>query len=184
MARESPVYARVFETARCLAARLRLGKHGGGGHERQMRPRPLRRLALLASLACLSPGAIAQTADNAAPLAAARAFDEAQQHGDRAALERLIAPDFLIVHGSGKVGDRRAFIDGFTAPGARLDPFVITDRLFLRAAADVAIAGGEARISGVEDGRRFAQHFRFADTFVLRAGKWLALYTQVTPLAP
>lgn len=142
------------------------------------------RLVFLAILAVVSPGAVAQPADNAAPLAAARAFDEAQQHGDRAALERLIAPDFLIVHASGKVGDRRGFIDGFTAPGARLDPFVITDRLFIRAAPDVAIAGGEARIGGVENGRRFAQHFRFADTFVRRDGKWLVLYTQVTPLAP
>ena len=94
----------------------------------------------------------------------------------------MLAADFLIVHGSGKVGDRRDFIAAFTQPGTTFEPFVITDRLFLRVAPDVAIAGGEARMSGTEDGRRFTQHFRYADTFVRRDGRWLALYTQVTPL--
>ena len=137
--------------------------------------------ALLASLPLAAP---AQTNANAEPLAAAQAFDDAQLHGNRAALERLLAPDFLVVYGSGKVADRRAFIDGFTGPGSKLDPFRITDRLFLRVSPDVAITGGEARITGTEDGKRIAEHFRYADTFVRRDGKWLAVYTQVTPLAP
>ena len=138
----------------------------------------------LALLFFLAPTALpAQTGANAEPLAAAHAFDDAQQRRDGPALERMIAPDFLIVYGSGRVGDRRDFVSAFTKAGTQFDPFVITDRLFIRVSADVAIAGGDARMSGVEDGKRFAEHFRFADTFVRRDGKWLALYTQVTPLA-
>lgn len=141
-----------------------------------------RAIAFCGTVALLPLPAPAQPADNDAPRAAAAAFDAAQQNRDRAALEALLAPDFLIVHGSGKVGDRADFIAGFTGPGVTLDPFVIVDRMFMRLAPNVAIAGGDGRISGTENGTRFAQHFRYADTFVLRDGKWLAVFTQVTPL--
>ena len=138
---------------------------------------------LLAAAFILAPAAMAQALDSNAEIRqVVEAFDMAQQHRDRAALEALLAPDFLIVHGSGKVGGRADFISGFTAPGGSLDPFVITDRMFLRIAPDVAVAGGDGRVSGIEDGKRFAEHFRYADTFVKRDGKWLAIFTQVTPL--
>jgi ketosteroid isomerase-like protein len=121
--------------------------------------------------------------DNADVRAAAKAFDEAQQHGDGAALDRLLAPDFLFVRGSGVVGDRRDFIQGFTKAGAHFDPFEISDPLFLRVSADVAIVGGEGRIKGVEDGKPFAEHFRYSDTFARRDGRWVVVYTQITGLA-
>ena len=105
---------------------------------------------------------------NAEIRAVADAFDMAQQHRDRAALDAMLAPDFLIVHGSGKVGGRADFIAGFTAPGVTLNPFVITDRLFSRISPDVAVVGGDGRISGSENGKPFAEHFRFSDTFVRR----------------
>ena len=132
----------------------------------------------------LAGAAAAQGADNAEIRAAAQAFDDAQQHGDKAGLERMLAPDFLFVRGSGRVGDRRDFIAGFTAPNSRLEPFRIGDRLFLRIAPDVAVVGGEARIRGIEDGKPFAQHFRYSDTFARRGGRWVAVFTQVTALPP
>jgi ketosteroid isomerase-like protein len=121
-------------------------------------------------------------ADNREVLAVAQAFDDAQLHADRAALERLLAPDYLLVHGSGKVGGRDDFIAGFTDPHTHLEPFAITDRLFLRPDPDTAIVGGEARVRGTTDGRPFVQHFRYADIFARRAGAWQVVYTQVTPL--
>ena len=76
---------------------------------------------LLAALLLAAIPALAQApGDNAEVRAAAKAFDQAQRHGDRAALERLLAPAFLFVRGSGRVGDRADFIAGFTAPGIRL----------------------------------------------------------------
>ena len=135
---------------------------------------------LLAAL--LAGPAAAQADDNQAVRAAAQAFDDAQQHGDRAVLERMLAPDFLLVRGSGRIGDRRDFIAGFTDPKSHLEPFDIGDRLFLRVAPDVAIVGGEAHVRGTDDGKPFAEHFRYADTFARRDGRWLVVYTQVTPL--
>ena len=142
----------------------------------------MKRLVLAALMLAAMPAPAQAPGDTAEIRAAAHAFDAAQQHGDRAALERLLAPDFLFVRGSGRVGDRRDFIAGFTAPNVKFDPFTILDPLFLRIAPDAAIVGGEGWIKGVEDGKPFAEHFRYSDTFAKRDGQWLVVYTQVTAL--
>lgn len=121
-------------------------------------------------------------ADNAEVRAAAQAFDDAQLHGDRAVLERMLAPDYLLVRASGRVGDRNDFIAGFTDPRSHLEPFEIRDRLFIRPSPDTAIVGGEAWVRGTEDGKPFTQHFRYSDMFARRNGQWMVVYTQVTPL--
>ena len=143
----------------------------------------MRRLGLFAPLLALSLPAVAQTPpDNAEVHAAAQAFDDAQLHGDRAVLERMLAPDYLLVHGSGRVGDKKDFIDGFTDPNSHLEPLEINDRLFLRPTPDTAIVGGDARIHGTDHGKPFSQHFRYSDMFAKRNGQWVVVYTQVTPL--
>jgi len=129
-----------------------------------------------------APAAAQAPSDNAEVRAAAQAFDDAQLHGDRAVLERMLAPDFLLVHGSGRIGDKKDFIGGFTDPNAHLDPFDIRDRLFLRPTADTAIVGGEAWVTGTDHGKAFKQHFRYSDYFARRNGAWMVVYTQVTPL--
>jgi len=135
-------------------------------------------IALLAT----APAAAQAPSDNAEVRAAAQAFDDAQLHGDRAVLERMLAPDYLLVHGSGRVGDKKDFIDGFTDPNTHLDPFDIKDRLLIRPTADTAVVGGDAWISGTDHGKAFKQHFRYSDMFAKRNGQWVVVYTQVTPL--
>ena len=119
---------------------------------------------------------------NAEIVAASHAFDDAQLHGDRALLERMLAPEYLIAHASGRVGDRREFIEGFAGPGHSLEPFTIIEPVFLRVSPDVAIVGGETTFKGTEDSKPFTDHFRYADTLVKRNGQWLVIYSQVTPL--
>jgi ketosteroid isomerase-like protein len=140
----------------------------------------IRAVALAVLIA--TPAVAQAPSDNAEVRAAAQAFDDAQLHGDRAVLERMLAPDFLLVHGSGRIGDKKDFIDGFTDPNAHLDPFDIKDRLFLRPSADTAIVGGEAWVTGTDHGKAFKQHFRYSDYFAKRNGAWVVVYTQVTAL--
>jgi len=139
---------------------------------------PMAALSMIAAL----PATAQPAEDNAQVRAAADAFNAAQQRGDGAALERLLAPDFLFVRGSGRIGDRRDFIAGFTNPASKMEPFVIRDPLFLRVSADVAIVGGEAWIKGIENGKPITEHFRYSDTFARRDGRWMAVYTQITGL--
>lgn len=142
----------------------------------------MRRLTWLASLALVAPVQAQAPSDNAEVRAASQAFDDAQLHGDRAVLERMLAADFLLVHGSGKVGDKKDFIDGFTDPNSHLEPFEISDRLFIRPSSDTAIVGGEAWVRGTDHGKPFKQHFRYSDYFAKRNGQWVVVYAQVTPL--
>ncbi len=143
----------------------------------------IRKLAFVASLLAAAGPALGQaTSDNAGILAAAQAFDDAQVHGDRAVLERMLAADYLLAQGSGKIGDRRDLIDGFTDPKLHIEPFQIVDRLFVRPSPDTAIVGGEARVQGTEQGKPFRQHFRYSNLFARRDGQWVVVYTQMTPL--
>lgn len=142
----------------------------------------MRALTLALLVLAAGPLAAQAPADNREILAVAQAFDDAQVRGDRATLERMLAPDYLLVQGSGRVGDRRDFIAGWTDPKSHVEPLDIRDRLFLRPSPDTAIVGGEAWVRGTDDGKAFTQHFRYADTFVRRGGQWVVVYTQVTPL--
>jgi hypothetical protein len=113
---------------------------------------------------------------------ASRAFDDAQFRGDVAAMERFLAPTFLYVRGSGRVGGRSEFIANFTDPTQHFEPFVITDRRVIPLGPDSAIVAADGVISGVAAGKPFTEHFRFVDTFLRRAGRWQVVYVQVTPI--
>jgi hypothetical protein len=113
---------------------------------------------------------------------AAQAFDNAQYHHDRAVLETMLAPDFVLITGKGAQADRAAFIAASTDPGEKLEPFVITHHRVLPLGADGGVASGEGIERGTQDGKPFVSHFRYADVFARRDGRWVVVYTQVTAL--
>jgi ketosteroid isomerase-like protein len=114
--------------------------------------------------------------------AAAAAFDQAQQTGDRATLDRMLANDLIFIRMSGVLVGKKEFIDTFTTTTVKLEPFEITNRTFVALGADAAIVGGEARMRGSRDGQPFAQHFRYSDTFLRKNGEWKVVHVQVTPV--
>src|ERR1043166_4090482 len=111
--------------------------------------------------------------------AAATEFDPAQLVGDRATIDRYLAPDFVFVRGGGVVSDRNAFIAAFTDPKSHLEPFTVAHPVALRLADTCVLIGGEATWRGTDDGQPFAEHIRYADIFQLRGGQWQVGYTQV-----
>jgi ketosteroid isomerase-like protein len=113
---------------------------------------------------------------------ASRAFDDAQFHHDRARLERFLAPDFVFVARSGEALKRGDFIAGATMPGEKLKPFVIRDHKIEPLGRDGGVVSGEGLIRGTRNGKRFASHFRYADVFARRNGRWVVVYIQVTAL--
>lgn len=113
---------------------------------------------------------------------AAAAFDQAQLHRDRAALERFLADDLVFVRGSGKVEGKAAFVATFTDPGLVLDPFTIRNPIFVRLGDRSGLVGGEAILTGTESGKRFSEHIHYADVFTWRDGRWQVAYVQVTPI--
>lgn len=140
--------------------------------------------AIAFAAACLALPATAQTTASTETeiKAASQAFDDAQLHHDRAALERFLAKDFKFVRGSGKITGRDEFIASFTDPKTKFEPFVIVDRIYVPLGPDAGIVGGDGAIRGSEDGKPFTERFRFADTFHRRDGRWQVVYVQVTPI--
>jgi hypothetical protein len=138
---------------------------------------PKKLLALMAPILLC-----AATATQHDVMAASDEFDAAQLHADRATLERYLASDMVFVRGSGKVTDRKEFIATFTSPGLKLDPFEVLDRRYIDLGKDAGIVAGEAILRGIEDGKAFVEHIRYADTFTRRNGRWQVVYVQVTPL--
>jgi hypothetical protein len=135
-------------------------------------------LAAIASIAAARDAATAEREINVA----SAAFDRAQLTHDRAALDRVLASDFKYVRGSGKFTGRDDFIAGFTDPEVTFEPFVITNRMFVPLGENAGIVGGEGVIRGRDHGTPFEEHFRYADTFGWRDGRWQVVYVQVTPI--
>ena len=133
---------------------------------------------ILAALLTLS---IAASADGGI-LAFADAFDRAQLTQDAVALNEMVADELVFIDGSGKRQGKKEFIAGWTAPGDRFDPVVLTDRKVIALGDDAAIVNAETILGGTSGGQRFAARIRFADTFRRVGGKWRAVHIQVTPI--
>ena len=134
---------------------------------------------ILIAAALLAPG-LALAAPLPADLAAAaHAYDAAQVNGDRAALERLVADDYVLVNGAGQVQDKARLIADYVAPGFKLDPFTIEEPVE-KVFGDTALLGGRINMIGTDGGQRFALVVRFVDAWARQDGQWRVVYSQVT----
>ncbi len=106
-------------------------------------------------------------------------YDAAQLQGDRAEMQRLVAPDYIIVRPGG-LGDRANLIHNVAGPGVKTDPFTIVQP-FTRNYGNTVIAGGWCNLHGTENGKPWAQRTRFADVWTKRHGRWQVVMTTLTP---
>jgi hypothetical protein len=110
---------------------------------------------------------------------AAKEYDQAQTgKGDRAALERLVADDYMLIRGNGTVGDKKLLIELAAGEGQMTDPYTV-ERPFQRMYGDTVILGGWVHLTGTDHGKPFTQKARFADTWSRRNGKWQVVFTSV-----
>ncbi|BCW87316.1 hypothetical protein sos41_04450 [Alphaproteobacteria bacterium SO-S41] len=138
------------------------------------------RAALLAAV--LTGSALAGPIDEVRPLATA--FDQAQVDKDAAVLDRSMADDLVFIRGSGRVADKKSFMEGFTAPAFKLDPFEIKDHSFTELNPDVVVASGEVTLTGTDGDEAFSEHIRFSDVWAKRGDTWKVVYIQVTMIPP
>lgn len=108
---------------------------------------------------------------------AVKAYDSAQVKGDRAALERLLADDYLLANSAGKIQTKAEFIADLTAPDYRMEPFTV-ERPIERVWANGAVTGGVAWARGTSGGQPFAVRLRFADVWAKRNGRWQVIFSQ------
>lgn len=108
---------------------------------------------------------------------AVRGYDEAQWRGDRAALERWLADDYLLVNSRGEVETKAQLIADYTAPGFTLNPFTVEQEV-RRVWPGGAVMGGVATLTGMDGGKPYRVRLRFADVWAYRSGRWQVVYTQ------
>jgi hypothetical protein len=109
-------------------------------------------------------------------------YDQAQITGNRAELERLLADDYTLLNGGGKTETKSQFIAESTAPGFKLEPFIVTDAVE-KVWDQGAVMGGIVTLRGMDGGKPFAATLRFADIWAKRKGKWQVIYTHVSKAA-
>jgi hypothetical protein len=136
------------------------------------------RAALL--IAAMLLGSAANAADLPADLAkAVKDYDEAQIHGDKAELQRLVADDYTLVNSSGRIQNKAELIADYTAPGYKIEPFEIMQPVE-KVWSEGAVLGGVVDLRGTDGGKPFAVKLRFADIWAKRNGKWQVIYTHVS----
>jgi ketosteroid isomerase-like protein len=107
------------------------------------------------------------------------AYDDAQIKGDRAALEDLLADDYVLVNSRGQRQTKAQLIADYMKPGFKLEPFTIEEPVEL-AWSDGAVMGGVATLHGVDEGQSFEVRLRFSDIWAKRQGKWRVIYTHAS----
>jgi ketosteroid isomerase-like protein len=107
------------------------------------------------------------------------AWDKAIVRKDRVAIESNMADDFRNIDGAGNVGAKKEFVEGLVAADLQIDPYTVEDfdvRLF----GDVALLSGHTHMTGHEEGKAFATHYRYIDIYTRRGGEWKIVSVQIT----
>ena len=131
---------------------------------------------LFAAFSFANPSSPNAPADLAARV---RAYDAAQVNSDKAALEDLLADDFVLVNSRGQRQTKSQFIADSTKPGFKIEPFVVEEPVELFW-TDGAVMAGVARLRGVDGGQAFEVRLRFSDIWAKRGGKWRVVYVHAS----
>jgi ketosteroid isomerase-like protein len=133
----------------------------------------MRRLGAAAVLAGLLAAGCATPPKSAARgeiVAAEAAWTEAVRTNDRAALERLLAPEFALMGaGAGRATPRDEWLANLAAMQIRSYAVRVTD---VRVDGDTATADAEGQWAVARNGRVMNDAFVLKDTWVRRDGQW------------
>ena len=103
--------------------------------------------------------------------------------GDRATIERIIAPDWSSTGPDGRVADRDGVLaDVFETRVHRIHRVEIDD-VKVRVFGEAAVVTGRTHGVGEVRGSAYDVFIRFTDTFVRRDGRWQAVASHASLLA-
>jgi ketosteroid isomerase-like protein len=95
--------------------------------------------------------------------------------GDRAAIERIIAPEWTVTGPDGGISTRADVLrDVFETRTHRIRSLTVDD-VRVRVFGDAAVVTGRTRGRGESGSTPYDVEIRFTDTFVRREGQWQAV---------
>lgn len=125
---------------------------------------------VLLAAACAAP--IAALAADTVLAARDASWNALRQHGDVAALDRLIDPAFVLVHSDGKVQHKADYLADLSTK-KRVNGEIRNEGVVIREYGDMAVVNGTSVQSAVTDGKPWNGRFRFTRVWVKRAGDWV-----------
>ena len=143
-------------------------------------------LAVIVGLAAgviLSIEVAAQTANVAQTLLQLeRDWEQANVKNDTAALERILAPEFVSTDSDGRLTTRAEGFARRKSGEVKFTAFT-QDDYKVQVIGDTAIVTGRSAIKGIRDGKELSGQERWTDVFVRRNGRWQAVATHSSRIA-
>jgi ketosteroid isomerase-like protein len=139
----------------------------------------LRFIATLALAAFSMTPATSASVHEQEAMAATQAACDAFRLRDIAALERLLAPEFVLVSTNADVQSRAQAIQEVRDGDPQYDRFE-NHSMSARVYGDTAVVQGITSLKGRSGGKPFALDVRFTDTLVRVDGRWSIVVSHVT----
>jgi hypothetical protein len=112
-------------------------------------------------------------------LALESAWNHAEQSKDSAALNQLLAEEFVYTDYDGSFLDKKGFLDSTLHNNVEQEQ-INNDGMAVHIFVNAAVATGLYRDKGVEKGKPFLRRGRFTDTWIYRNGAWQCVASQST----
>ncbi|HYE72518.1 MAG TPA: nuclear transport factor 2 family protein [Blastocatellia bacterium] len=110
-----------------------------------------------------------------------REWDDAIVRKDMAALDRIIADDFMLIDDAGRITHKKELLERIKSPDLVIKPFE-TEDVVVRIYGDTAILTGHFTQQCEYKGQSFTVRSRYTDVYVRRQGKWKAVSAHSSPM--
>lgn len=137
-------------------------------------------------LCCVSASALLLAQDSSKKsgeeghlLALESAWNHAEQSKDAAALNQLLAEEFVYTDYDGSFLDRKGFLDS-TLHNDVTQEQINNDGMAVHIFGSAAVVTGLYRDKGMEKGKAFLRRGRFTDTWIYRNSAWQCVASQST----
>ena len=114
-------------------------------------------------------------------IALEKAWNQAYKLGDTRALREILDDQIVLINDDGSIQTKAEFLAS-VQPAKSQDQQVAPQSMSVHVFGTTAIATGVFRAKGVESGKPYVRRERFVDTWVNKAGKWLCVATNATPV--
>ena len=145
---------------------------------------PFAALAAGAILAAPAPGRSPER-DAAEVAALDTAYQAAVERNDAAAMDRILADDFVLVLGSGSVHTKTELLD--EARGRSItweEQREVEGSQKVRVWGDTAVVTAKLRVKGTREGKAFDRTLWFSDTYVRTSSGWRYVFGQASLALP
>lgn len=136
--------------------------------------------ALLIGSLLVTPLASGSATDDAKTVAALDTeYQAAVKNNDDATMDRILADDFVVVVGSGKVYTKADLLQMARTRRVRYEHQEDSDQT-VRVWGDTAVVTAKIWLKGVDEGKPFDWHVWFSDTYVRTPAGWRYVHGQAS----